>query len=364
MMLSDKQQGKIRQILNFIICFLMILAASVMRDGKYLGRSVSANDTSQDSSTVSVMREMGDNEYVINTSDIGADIVGYAGTVPLEIHVKDDVIVDVKALDNTETPDFFEAASSLLSAWKGKTLEEASDMQVDVVSGATFSSKAIIQNVRRGVGYAMSNEVSESVWSDFDFTLKNVAGLLVALMAAILPLFIKDKRYHLAQLTLNVIVLGFWCGAFISYSSLMSYMSNGVNVISLAVPCVLLVTAFVYPLFNKKTYYCANVCPFGSLQELVGRSVNRNIKIKSDVIKRLDLFRQYLWAALMLCMWTGLWFGWVDYEPFSAFVVTSASWVVIVLALIFVVLSAFIMRPYCRFVCPMGTLLKFSQSNK
>ena len=237
-------------------------------------------------------------------------------------------------------------------------------MHVDVVSGATFSSKAIIQNVRRGVGYAMSNEVSDSVWSDFDFTLKNVAGLLVALMAAILPLFIKDKRYHLAQLTLNVVVLGFWCGAFISYSSLMSYMSNGVNVISLAVPCVLLVTAFVYPLFNKKTYYCANVCPFGSLQELVGRSVNRNIKIKSDVIKRLDLFRQYLWAALMLCMWTGLWFGWVDYEPFSAFVVTSASWVVIVLALIFVVLSAFIMRPYCRFVCPIGTLLKFSQSNK
>ena len=50
----------------------------------------------------------------------------------------------------------------------------------------------------------------------------------------------------------------------------------------------------------------------------------------------------------MLCLWTGVWFDWIDYEPFSAFVFQSASWAVIAIALAFVALSTVIMRPYCR----------------
>ena len=38
--------------------------------------------------------------------------------------------------------------------------------------------------------------------------------------------------------------------------------------------------------------------------------------------------------------------------------VESASWVVIAIALAFAFLSAIVMRPYCRFVCPMGSMFK------
>ena len=75
------------------------------------------------------------------------------------------------------------------------------------------------------------------------------------------------------------------------------------------------------------------------------------------------MFRQLLWAVLMLCLWTGVWFNWIDYEPFSAFVFQSASWVVIVIAVVFVALSTVIARPYCRFVCPTGSLFKYSQQS-
>ena len=86
--------------------------------------------------------------------------------------------------------------------------------------------------------------------------------------------------------------------------------------------------------------------------------------MKPATAKRLDKFRQILWAMLMLCLWTGVWFDWIDYEPFSAFVFQSASWVIIAIALAFVALSTVIMRPYCRFVCPTGSLLKYSQSSQ
>jgi polyferredoxin len=86
--------------------------------------------------------------------------------------------------------------------------------------------------------------------------------------------------------------------------------------------------------------------------------------MKPKTVKRLDRFRQLLWAVLMFCLWTGIWFDWIDYEPFSAFIFQSASWVVIGIAIAFVLLSTIVMRPYCRFVCPTGTLFKISQNNK
>lgn len=268
---------------------------------------------------------------------------------------------NIKALANSESPEFFGEASALLSKWDGQTIEDAQKMKVDGVTGATFSSKAIIGNVQRGLQYAAKNPVKESASAAFDFSAKSIAGLIVVLLAAILPLFVKDRRYRIGQQILNVIVLGFWCGSFLNYTSIISYMSNGMNVMALIVPVIMLITAFVYPLFGKKSYYCTHVCPFGSLQELAGKCVGYKIHMKPTTVKRLDMVRQILWALLMLCLWTGAWFEWIDYEPFSAFVFQSASWIVIAIAIAFVALSTVIMRPYCRFVCPTGSLLKYSQ---
>ena len=357
---------KVTQVLSLVACFLMIAAASVMRDGKVLGHELVGQslEESVQMEQNDTVRVESDGTLVVNTSGLCRDVVGYAGNVPLEVKIKDGKIVNVVALENNETPDFFEAASAILDSWNGKALSEASSLEVDVVSGATFSSKAIISNVRSAVNYVEQNEKEESLFADFDSSPKAIIGLFVVLLAAVVPLFVKNKTYRLVQLILNVLVLGFWCGTFLSYTSFLAYCSNGMNVVMLVVPLVMLITAFVYPLFGKKSYYCTNVCPFGSMQELTGRCVSYKVKISPATIKRLDTFRQYLWAALMLCLWTGVWFGWIDYEPFSAFIVQSASWIVIAVAVSFIVLSAVVNRPYCRFVCPTGTLLKLSQSNK
>jgi len=344
----------------------MIMAVSLRKDGKVGGHDFKQQVAKTDTASVAAdtMRTTADGTIVINTTGLGKDIIGYAGTVPLEIYLKDNKVIEVKALKNSETPDFFDQASVLLSKWNGKTTEEASALKVDAVSGATFTSKAIIGNVQRGLQYAGKSAKKESIWASFDLTAKSIAGLIVALMAAIMPLFIKNRNYRLFQLALNVIVLGFWCGTFLSYSSLIGYMSNGMNVVSLLVPLIMLIVAFIYPLFGKKTYYCTNVCPFGSLQELTGKCVKNKIKMSAKWVKNFDKFRQVLWAVLMVCLWTGAWFDWIDYEPFSAFIVQSASWFVIVIALVFIALSTVIVRPYCRFVCPTGTLLKISQKSK
>lgn len=353
--------GKLQQLLSLLTCVLLVMAVSIRRDGKVVGHELKQQQT--DSVKTETMVVLEDGSVRLNTTELGKEIIGYGGTVPLEITLENGKVKSVKALENSETPDFFKEASALLTKWNGRTVEEAQKLKVDAVSGATFSSKAIIGNVQRGLLYAAKNPVQDSIWSEMDFSSKAIAGLIVVLLAAIVPLFVKDRRYRISQQILNVIVLGFWCGSFLNYTSIVSYMSNGMNVLTLIVPVIMLITAFVYPLFGKKSYYCTHVCPFGSLQELAGKCVGYKIKMKPKTTKRLDMFRQLLWAVLMLCLWTGVWFDWIDYEPFSAFVFQSASWVVIVIAVVFVTLSTVIVRPYCRFVCPTGSLFKYSQQS-
>lgn len=92
--------------------------------------------------------------YVVNTTKLAPEVRGYMGTTPLKIYIKDDKIQKIEALPNDETPHFFEAVKQdLLGAWNGMTVKQALKADVDAVSGATYSSKAVKENVRLGLEY-------------------------------------------------------------------------------------------------------------------------------------------------------------------------------------------------------------------
>ena len=71
-----------------------------------------------------------------------------------------------------------------------------------------------------------------------------------------------------------------------------------------------------------------------------------------------------VFALLMLLLWTGMGAAVLDYEPFTAFMVTTASPAVMALAAVFVVASCFVPKLWCRCVCPMGSLLDLSEDTK
>ena len=91
--------------------------------------------------------------FVVNTEKLGKEVIGYAGTTPVEITVTDGKIEKIEALPNSETPGFFQRVqeSPIFTALIGKTVKEASEVKLDAVSGATFSSKAVIENIRLGL---------------------------------------------------------------------------------------------------------------------------------------------------------------------------------------------------------------------
>lgn len=89
----------------------------------------------------------------VNTTELGAEVIGFNGITPVEISVHKGVIAKIEALPNQETPRYFQAVleSGLLEKLVGKTVKEAKATELDAVSGATFSSEALIQNIRLGL---------------------------------------------------------------------------------------------------------------------------------------------------------------------------------------------------------------------
>ena len=379
-MVKRQRKGFWARLLSLVVVVLILAAAAILRDGRILGHDLreahEAKALKNDTLEVTP-----DGAFVVNTKPLAKDVQGYGGPVPLKIHIKDGRVAAVEAEPNAESPDFFNRAKELLNHWQNKSVDEALAEEVDAVSGATFSSRAIIANMQRGLAYAKQHgqwgedgsvgaadtSASHIVGSEggsvgaLETSAPPIVALIVVLLGAIVPLFYNNRRLHLVQLAVNVVVLGLWTGTFVSYTLFLRVFSGGVSLSAigaLAAPLLMLIVALIYPLAGRSGHYCANICPFGSAQELAGKFSRRKLRITPRVLKLLSVLRNLLWGVLMALLLTGTCTAWIDYELFTAFLYSSASVWVIVLAALFLVLSVWVPRPYCRFVCPTGALIK------
>ena len=99
---------------------------------------------------------------VIYTGDIAKKVIGYNGPVPLNITIKNGVIENIEVLDNQESPGYLKRATAkVLPQYIGKTVAEAKKLDADVATGATYTSKAIIQNIQMGLDQAKSTSAKK-----------------------------------------------------------------------------------------------------------------------------------------------------------------------------------------------------------
>lgn len=376
-MVKRQRKGFWARLLSLVVVVLILAATAILRDGRILGHDLrkahEAKTLKNDTLEVKP-----DGAFVVNTKPLAKDVQGYGGPVPLKIYIKDGRVAAVEAEPNAESPDFFNRAKELLNHWQNKSVDEALAESVDAVSGATFSSKAIIANMQRGLAYAKqhgqwgedgsvgalgtsASPIEGGSAGALGTSAPPIVALIAVLLGAVVPLFYNNRRLHLVQLAVNVVVLGLWTGTFVSYTLFLRIFAGGVSLSAigaLAAPLLMLIVALIYPLAGRSGHYCANICPFGSAQELAGKLSQRKLRITPRVLKLLSVLRNLLWGVLMALLLTGTCTAWIDYELFTAFLYSSASVWVIVLAALFLVLSVWVPRPYCRFVCPTGALIK------
>lgn len=109
----------------------------------------------------------------------GDEFKGFNDVIPLEINVVDGKIANINILDNKETPRFLDKVKNadLVEKFYGLTPNEAINLNIDAVSGATYSSNAIIKSVKTRLAI-YEKEANPSPWT---WQLFGIIGCAVVL---------------------------------------------------------------------------------------------------------------------------------------------------------------------------------------
>lgn len=104
-----------------------------------------------------VMKKESDGTYVVNTTTL-CKTRGYKGTTPVEVHIKNGKVVKVVSLPNQETKNYYaKVEKNLMKKFAdlklAKAKQLAAEKKVDGCTGATYSTKAVQQNVKAALEY-------------------------------------------------------------------------------------------------------------------------------------------------------------------------------------------------------------------
>ena len=328
---------------------------------------------------------------VMNTSPYSDEIYGYNSVTPLNIYLDScDKIVEVEMCENRESKGFINKviSSGFLDSWDGLTVEEAAKHHVDAVSGSTFSSTAMAQSLQTRMSLLSQQKARLYSW-DWNLFIRQVCVLIVTALAMIC--FFKRRKdsetqrlrdtetqrlrdtrtlrlcdfktLRLLTLLLSIVILGFWTNSLLSLSLFCNWLTNGV---SLAIQLPLLIIAalsIILPLVTKKSFYCQYLCPFGAAQEFVGliKSNDKSQKsssIKANIYKVFSVLRKVTLLSLLIIFALGVGLDLSVVEPFPIFNYQSIGFGVAIFATVILILSIFIKKPWCNYLCPTGTLLE------
>ena len=101
-----------------------------------------------------VMRKEKDGTYVVNTTTLAQDVEGYNGPTPVEVYIRKNKIVKVVPLKSQEGPKYVaKVKKNMLPKYEQMNVKKGTVQEVDAVTGATFTSNAVKENIRRAVDY-------------------------------------------------------------------------------------------------------------------------------------------------------------------------------------------------------------------
>ena len=290
-------------------------------------------------------------------------VAGFGGNLRVVVGISPDgKIAGVELGENYESVGFIERVreEGFFKKWNGLSVEEAAEAEVDTVSGATMSTRAIKSMVALNLSKYSGSEFekisdSEPVW------LEIVVFLILAY--SIFAFFFPQKtaKFRIIHLTALAIIPGFIGGYALSMESFKNWLSSG-NIA--LVPAVILGCALILPIIFGRNFYCSFVCPFGAMQELFGRIPLPKKELPAKFMKVVSVFKVVLLAAVYILMVFKVVEDFTVFEPFSAFKFEVASIPTLVIAAVFLIISLFINRPWCRFFCPTGILINmFAKRN-
>ncbi|MBU1910527.1 MAG: 4Fe-4S binding protein, partial [Verrucomicrobia bacterium] len=306
-----------------------------------------------------------DGSCLFTTDQLAPDICGYGGPITLAVLIgREGDLCKARILRANESPQYQRQAEAWLDTLQGCNLFDMASMSgVDGASGATFTSRAIVETLRAS-GCLFSQEVLRRAPTGeqlptraFPFEKEAAVFLLLAVVALVLR---RRPSVWIRCVFLLAVVL------FLGWRWNMQYSAAHVlGVVAGAWPAAGLTVAFVLiagvpvlaALFGN--FYCGHLCPFGALQELIGELRPRSWAADPD--KSAWRFARWVKYGLLFALLIGYALtrdaGLADMDPLNTVFSPLRSPLVVTLGITVLVLSVVYRRFWCRNFCPASAFL-------
>lgn len=291
--------------------------------------------------------------------------VGYGGPILVgTILAPDGAVQDVLVLEHKETPSYIYKITQA-GYFRQYAKKKADDPLVlnydlDVVSGATLSTRAIAKSVQEVSHTVAEKELKlkpQKAEIPWNISLKEAAVALLFIISVLMPRFKRLAKFRLVFLGLSVVILGFWLNRSLSMGHVSAlFLGYFPDPSENLIWYLVLLGALGPALVTGKNIYCTYVCPFCGLQEathLISRanlSLGRYLKW-FRLIKEILLFLVLFFAFLFINP------SFSSYEPFGTIFGLNGSSYQWYLLFVILLTSFFYRRFWCIAFCPVGTFL-------
>jgi Fe-S-cluster-containing hydrogenase component 2 len=177
-------------------------------------------------------------------------------------------------------------------------------------------------------------------------------------LAAWLALRRRSRAYMFVLTAASLLYFGFYRHGCVCSVGSIQNMALACCDRNYAVP-IAVVGFFILPLLFSLFFgrvFCSGVCPLGAIQDVF---LLRPIKVPVWLEHSLGLLAWIYLGAAVLFAGTASAFIICEYDPFISFFRRTGSLSMLLFGSSFLVLSLFVGRPYCRFLCPYGAILGF-----
>jgi NosR/NirI family nitrous oxide reductase transcriptional regulator len=186
----------------------------------------------------------------------------------------------------------------------------------------------------------------------------DIGVLFLALAVATWLIYKKRSRKGVVALSLfSLLYFGFWRKGCVCSIGSVQNVALGLFDSTYALPIGVLaffIFPLVFALFAGRVF-CAAVCPHGALQDLV---LIRPKKVPLWLEQGLSVLPYIYLGAGVLFAATGSGFIICQYDPFVTVFRFNGRALMVCAGVALLLLGMFVGRPYCRFLCPYGALLK------
>lgn len=361
---------KVEKILVLFIPLILVLA---WLGGENRISATKSAQLSNISAQIKKLKPLGEGLYQARAADTTEDLYLAVGSSPsyggpLEVAVvvgQDKGVRQVAVLKSRDTSSYMERVLGLGTpgAFIGRMIDDLPE--VDTVSGATLSSVALIRSIESAAArigtsrFGLPQQPEPEVTTTPELSKLVLITLLfgAALWGTSRSCRVNRRKFRALLLVCSVVTLGFWFGSQFSIATLALLLDgdwlHGVASYA-ALLCLLL--AVVSFLLTGKNLFCSMLCPFGAVQEGLGKITGCSAPLR---------YRWMTWLArtwVVTLLAAGLYYhapAAIMYEPFGKAFTFIGSGVVYALTILVVIASLVVKRPWCFLFCPATSLFAY-----